>query len=208
MTSKVVRNPSHVFINCPFDAAYTPKFHAIVFTVVRCGFKARCALENIDTGEVRIQKIVQIIKECPLGIHDISRTEIDENTGFPRFNMPFELGLYLGARHYGDDAQRRKRCLVLDLDRYRFRDFISDLGGQDPEAHGDSEETCIEVVRDFLNNASGPIPLPGGAAMVVEYRRFKEELPVACDTLDLEPHRLQFNDFLHIVGEWVTQRSV
>jgi len=42
-----------VFINCPFSVDYKDKFEAIVFTVVRSGFTARCARESDDGGEVR-----------------------------------------------------------------------------------------------------------------------------------------------------------
>jgi hypothetical protein len=51
------RRRTSVFINCPFDGAYLPFFHAIVFTVTRCAFKPRCALEVIDSGGTRIAKI-------------------------------------------------------------------------------------------------------------------------------------------------------
>jgi hypothetical protein len=39
-----------VFINCPFDRDYLPLFHALVFTVARCGFTPRCALEVVDSA--------------------------------------------------------------------------------------------------------------------------------------------------------------
>lgn len=79
-----------VFVNCPFDAGYAPFFDAIVFAVHDCGFVARCALEIDDGAQVRIDKIFDIIQECKYGIHDISRTEPDERSGLPRFNMPDE----------------------------------------------------------------------------------------------------------------------
>ena len=69
----------------------------MVFTVLRCGFTPRCALEVIDGGSTRISKIENLIEECPLGIHDISRTELDAANALPRFNMPLELGLFLRA---------------------------------------------------------------------------------------------------------------
>jgi hypothetical protein len=90
-----------VFINCPFDRAYRGLFRSIVFTTIYCGFRARCALEIDDASEVRIEKILKIIEECQLGIHDLSRTELDRATRLPRFNMPLELGLFLGARRFG-----------------------------------------------------------------------------------------------------------
>lgn len=89
-------NPA-VFINCPFDNDYQPLFDAMVFTILRCGFVPRCALELVDAAGTRIDKIVNIIRECPLGVHDISRTELDSGSHLPRFNMPFELGLFLGS---------------------------------------------------------------------------------------------------------------
>jgi len=32
----------------------------------------------------------------------------------PWLNMPFELGLFLGARRFGAKLQRDKQCLVLE----------------------------------------------------------------------------------------------
>jgi hypothetical protein len=64
--------------------------------VYRCGFTPRCARENDDGGEVRIDKICRIIRDSPYGVHDISKTEPDPDSGLPRFNMPFELGLSSG----------------------------------------------------------------------------------------------------------------
>lgn len=98
------------FIHCPFDGEYRPMFEALVFAVYDCGFVARCALELEDGSQVRIDKIEQIIGDCRLGIHDISRTELDGTWSLPRFNMPLELGLFLGAKRYGTGSQRRKLC--------------------------------------------------------------------------------------------------
>src|SRR5258706_8576463 len=106
-----------IFLNVPFDPAYRPLFEAMVFAVFDCGFQPRCALEATDAGQIRVQKISGIIRECALGVHDISRTELDKQTRLPRFNMPFELGLYLGAKWFGDDGQRRKNTLILDRER-------------------------------------------------------------------------------------------
>lgn len=90
-------NHNHnVFINCPFDKKYQPFEDLIIFTIMDCGFKPRSAKESSASSN-RILKIQQIIRECHFAVHDISRTELDKETGLPRFNMPFELGLFLGA---------------------------------------------------------------------------------------------------------------
>jgi hypothetical protein len=74
-----------VFVNCPFDDQYREFFYAIVFTVIRSGFVARCALETDNSADNRFDKICQIIKECRYGIHDISRTEPDGPVAWVRF---------------------------------------------------------------------------------------------------------------------------
>ena len=79
-----------VFINCPFDEEYRPLFPALVFVVHACGMTARTALEADNGAEVRIEKIVRIIRECCHSVHDISRVELDADSGLPRMNMPFE----------------------------------------------------------------------------------------------------------------------
>ena len=85
------------FINCPFDDACKPTFHAILFAVYYLGFAARCDLEVDDASELRLDKITRIIGQCAYGVHDISSVELGAGTNLPRFNMPLELGLYLGS---------------------------------------------------------------------------------------------------------------
>ena len=109
---------SNVFINCPFDEMYKDIFNAIVFAVFDCNFRARCALEEEDCGEVRIEKILRLISQCKYGIHDISRTELCETNNLPRFNIPLELGIFLGAKKYGTNEQKKKTCLIIDNEEY------------------------------------------------------------------------------------------
>ena len=103
---QAARYEDSVFINCPFDEEYEKLFQALVFAIHDCGFVARCALEASDSGEVRIKKILDIIDECKFGIHDISRTALSRNTKLPRFNMPLDLGLFLGAKQFDKKADR------------------------------------------------------------------------------------------------------
>jgi hypothetical protein len=191
-----------VFINCPFDSRFKPIFDCIVFTVVLCGFRPRCALQIDDGSQTRIEKIFSIIEQCRLGIHDLSRTELDRINRLPRFNMPLELGMFLGVKRSGTSLQRRKSCLVLDRERYRFQKFISDIAGQDIRSHNLEPIRAISAVRDWLGASSGKV-LPGGAEIFRQYRRFMKELPALCRKVQVRQSELTFADFLNFSTEWL-----
>jgi hypothetical protein len=197
-----------VFVNCPFDAAYQDIFRALVFAVHDCGYLARCALEVDDGGEVRIAKINRIIRECRHGIHDICRTELDPKEKLPRFNMPLELGLFLGAREFGTGRQKQKRALILDTDRYRYQRFCSDIAGQDIKAHEGSGDKAVRAVRNWLATAlDGSVLLPSSAKMAERYQAFVTELPRLCAPFHLDPNDLQFVELRTLVEEWVDQNK-
>lgn len=192
-----------IFINCPFDSDYQPLFRALTFAVLDCGFLARCALEADDGGEVRIAKIHRIIRDSRHGIHDISRTELDPVNGLPRFNMPLELGLFLGAREFGNGLQKHKRALILDVDRYRYQKFCSDIAGQDIKAHHGDPGEAIRAVRHWLATAlDGSVLLLSAAAMAERYQEFIRDLPSTCKRLRLDIDDLQFVELRTLVEEW------
>lgn len=196
---------SNVFINCPFDEEYVELKNAIVFTIIYCGFIPRCALEEDDSGVVRFEKIQKIISECKFGIHDISRTEPDELTELPRFNMPLELGVFLGAKRFGQGRQKEKKCLILDIEQYRYQSFISDIAGHDPRAHSNNTEELIKHVRNWLNAASARKTIPGGRKILRRYQQFKTKLPEMCDSVPIEVEELTYNDYADFMQIWLKE---
>jgi hypothetical protein len=196
-----------VFINCPFDSEYKPLFEAIVFAVLSCGFRPRCALEIDDSSEVRIDRIFKIIAECKYGIHDISRTQVTSASGLPRFNMPLELGMFLAAKRFGTGKQRRKVCLVLDTMPYRYQQFISDIAGQDIQVHNNSAREAITVVRNWLRNASRSTILPGGMELYRRFQLFEQKLPALCVELKVQRNELTFNDSVSIISNWLRDNA-
>jgi hypothetical protein len=127
----------NVFINCPFDPEYAPIFEAIVFAVNDAGFRPTCARERLDSSQIRLHKIVDLISSSRYSIHDLSRTTLDDAHALPRFNMPLELGIDLGCKAYKPECAD-KSLLIFDSEQYRFQKFVSDLGGQDIHQHGNS----------------------------------------------------------------------
>lgn len=192
-----------VFINCAFDPSFQPIFDGIVFTVLRCGFTPRCALETDDASENRFAKIQKIVEDCRYGIHDISRTETNGEPPLPRFNMPLELGLFLGAKRFGDDEQKRKRMLVLDTERYRYQRFISDIAGQDIHAHNGDVGTAIGVVTTWLRAQSGRSSIPGGKRVSSDYANFQLELDGTLHDLSMQPDEVTFVDFVSIASSYI-----
>jgi len=151
----------NVFINCPFDEEYAPCFEALVFTITACGYVARCALEDRDGAKIRFAKLAKLIRECRRTIHDLSRVELNIND-LPRFNMPFELGLVLGAKHFGTRAQREKSALIMVRQQFVLSEYLSDLAGNDPEAHRDNPREVVRIVSRYLHRTPDGALLPGG----------------------------------------------
>ena len=197
----------NVFINCPFDSVYKPLFDAVVFAVLDCGFIPRCALEEEDASQVRIDKIYNIISDCRYGIHDISRIELDEPSGFPRFNMPLELGVFLGAKKFGSEVQKGKKCLILDKEPYRYQQFISDIAGQDIQAHNNVEEEIVTVVRNWLRTASNRERIPDGSIIWQRYQDFIQDLPQMAQIWQLNANTLIFNDYMWMVVKWLRTKE-
>ena len=195
------KSAGNVFLNCPFDDEYIEIRNALIFAVFDCGFIPRCALEDNDSGEVRFDKIQKIISECRFGIHDISRTELDGDTDLPRFNMPLELGVFIGAKRYGDKTQKVKKSIILDCEPYRYREFISDISGQDIQSHGNDPEQAITRIRNWLNTSSGRRTIPGGRAVVQRWRQFENDLSDMCAKIPIDIDELTYNDYANFISE-------
>lgn len=174
----------------------------MVFTIYDAGFVARCALEVSDATQNRLQKIMGIVAECRYGIHDVSRTALGPNR-LPRFNMPMELGIFLGSKEFGVDHHRRKACLILDTRQYRYQKFISDIAGQDVHAHKGSVHESVVIVRDWLRTASHRTRVPGGERIWGRYQKFRRKLPEICRETGLRHKTLAFLDYTALVEEWL-----
>jgi hypothetical protein len=169
---------SDVFLNCPFDTGFLDIFRAITFAVRACGFRPRCAKDENDGAQVRIDKIYNMIDECDWGIHDLSAVKLDAGSNMPRFNMPLELGISLGAKRYGGPRQRKKRILILDKESHNYDASTSDISGQDNGFHEGKPDKAIKVVRNWLsdNQSQNAEHLPGGLALVSDYEKVRTEI--------------------------------
>ncbi len=168
---------------------------------------------------MRYDRLCKLIEECPFGIHDLSRTETNLD-GLPRFNMPFELGLFLGAHRFGGRRQKRKQTLVTIRERHTLGKYLSDLAGVDPVAHEADAAKLIKAVRDFFVRAlaeeaeiAGDTArrLPGAAAIATRFRAFEAALPGIAkaggfNVAELDPIDA-YVDFTFAVSDYLKEQS-
>jgi hypothetical protein len=181
----------------------------MVFTIIASGFHPRSALDATDGAETRVTKIAGMIGDCDWGIHDLSRVEVMAGD-VPRFNMPMELGLHLGARLLGERRHRVKKALILEAEPHRYDSILSDISGQDIEVHGNDPDRAIGCVRNWLSDhrRTTLAPLPGVVAMQEDYRLFQAEVAVILADHRLDPlDRLSHSDFMFAVRDWIESRA-
>ena len=198
-----VEYSKNVFINCPFDEDYNEIFNAILFAVHSCGFRLRCAKEFHDSSSVRIQNIIKLVAESKYSIHDLSRVTLDAIGKLPRFNMPLELGICMGAIAFGTKQQRDKEYLILESEQFRFKQFISDISGQDIKAHKNSSDEVIKCIRNWLVKKTEDT-IPSASVISTDYARFLKALPELCKDSRWEVSELTFDEYSSLVTAWLT----
>ena len=188
-------DPLNVFVNVPFDDDFAPLFDALVFAISACGYRIRCALEEDDSGDIRLAKLTRLIEESPRSIHDLSRVELGKNA-LPRFNMPFELGLALGAKLFGTAPARSTSLKIMVAKSFLMPAYISDLAGNDPAAHANDPTEVIRIVRNYLHAKPGGGPLPGPAKLIAAYADFKAAVPRLAKKLEFKASEIGgFKDY-------------
>ncbi len=202
-----------VFINCPFDNDYLPLLQAIAFAVIDCGFSPRLAIQEVN-GRLRLEKMIALMRESRLSIHDISRLPTTPGE-LPRFNMPFECGLFIGLKESGAEQHLDKQFLVLDAAAHQHQKTMSDVAGLDPKVHGNDARKVIDAVRHFLaselrRQTPRQESAPGGASIWQRYQRFLGDLPGAVTRVKLTAGEIlsfeYLSDLIELMADWIKRR--
>jgi hypothetical protein len=160
------RNES-VFLNIPYDSQFEDLYLAYVVGLTQLGFKINATLAVPNQG--RLDRIVELIEESDVSIHDLSR--IETTFGIPRFNMPLELGLALYRSHA---TNGRHRVFVFEKKRYRMQRSTSDINGIDPLIHNGTPKGVMAGLRNIFHQPSRTTTVP---EMLTSYRAVKRKLP-------------------------------
>ena len=131
-----------IFINCPYDDEYKPLFFAMIYICEYFGYTPIFAASDESSSD-RMDNIVKCIQESNYAIHDISK--IHET--IPRYNMPFELGMYY--MHIKENG-KKKRMLILEGESNKSDVVISDLSGTEIKCHSNELEELFKAIRSFL----------------------------------------------------------
>jgi hypothetical protein len=123
--------------------------------------------------------------------------------------MAFELGLFLACKWFGSGKQRTKNALVLDKDRYRYRDALSDIAGQDIASHKGRPALAIQEVRNWLDSSrtTSKKSLHGGDYIVKMFRNFTRDLPAASRKENLNPKKLSYADVCRAMEAWLKKHG-
>ena len=207
MSRNTASDEDSVFINCPFTDDYKNLFHCTIFCVLACGFRPRSALEAGDAGDVRLDKIVKLIKGSPYSIHDLSAVELDGVNSLPRFNMPFELGLVMGCRRLAGARYAKRPILVMESSAHTSQKCLSDIAGQDLEPHGGSDISITKIVRTWLFQQSNRENIPGHVRIQEAFSKFSGELPSICEAAGLEHDKISYPDFVNLAQQWLVEQN-
>lgn len=201
----------NVFINCPFDKEYKKYLRPLLFTIVYCGLEPQIS-QTTDSGAVRIQLIAKLIKKSKYSIHDLSRMQAKKVGEIARFNMPFELGLDIGARIGTRGKLSSKMCLILDKEQYRYRVALSDISGNDIESYENSPELLVRKVRRWIASI---IPhkhkITSGTLIWEEYNLFYFDFVGSLKKEGFHKKDfdlMSFSEFIKYLKNWIRGRSL
>ncbi len=194
-----------VFINCPFDDEYVPMVRALVFTIIYLDLDPKLSRTE-SSAYVRVSQIMNLIKNSKYGIHDLSRNVVMVAGQLPRFNMPYELGLDVGAAEFGTPKLKLKKILILDSERYRYHQYISDIGGQDIKDHGNDPERLMLKVREWISDNSVVSP-PPKSQIWKAFIQFRIDLVdrLAVDHTPNEIQEMTIGDYIRYVKDWIPE---
>jgi len=199
---------NNVFINCPFDKDFQPMLKSLVFSLLYLDFEPRLS-QTLSSSEIRIHQIITHISNSKFGIHDLSRNKAKKKGELPRFNMPYELGLDIGAARFGSGELKSKRILILETKRYEYQKFISDISGQDIENHDNDPLTLITKVRNWFINLQ-PNTLSSASLIWKAYNQFTGDLYIDLKDgfSDAEIIDMPIAEYIKYARPWITKFKV
>ena len=121
--------------------------------------------------------------------------------------MPFELGIAVGLKKFGGRRYSSHSLLVLESVKYTYQKCLSDIAGQDAQAHAGDSAKLIELVRNWLRTESKRSDIPGGRIIAAEFARFEAMLPQICTKGGLTREDLPYVELLGLTQAWLEEAN-
>jgi hypothetical protein len=182
---------------------------AICFTLIYLGFSPKLS-ETTDSGSTRIDGIGELIKNSKFSIHDLSRMKSTKKGEISRFNMPFELGLDLGCKKFGSETQQSKLLLILDKEKYRYQEAISDLSGNDIGSHSDKPEYAVRETRNWIRKISNNSNLAGPTLIWKTYAEFEGDFKQEALLLGFSEEDILVmpkSEYFNFISNWIKSKT-
>ena len=195
---------SNVFINCPFDKDYIPLLRTLTFVLLYLELEPNLS-QTLSSSTIRITQIKQHIKNCKFSIHDLSRCKALRKGILPRFNMPYELGLDIGACEYGGKKLQTKKALVLETDRYHYQKVLSDIAGQDIANHNDDPKTLTLKIRNWISDNSPGRIIPNQTIIWYAFNNFSADFlaNLSSTYTATEIEEMPIGDYIKFAKNWL-----
>lgn len=139
----------NVYINCPFDKKFEQYYSSILFTIIFLGYEPRSTLCNTDSSIPRLDKILALIKECDISVHDISYAKAVKKKEYYRLNMAFELGMDYCYKKSINDS---KKFIIIASDEHDYKRALSDMSAIDIQHYTNYVKLIDRIINWFKNN--------------------------------------------------------
>ena len=203
-----------VFINCSYGESFRPLLRAILFCTLRLGLKPLIANEVSDSGRVRRDRILKLIRQSQYSIHDLSTVVDTRDSSILHLNMPFELGLDLGVRFSDAKVQDRKIALVLEEKEGDVKKMMSDFGFGETKAHRNQGKRLVRAIRNHFYAAlreknRESVTLPDATDIWYEFNTFTKDLETTPDGRLRDPDDLdemENAEFIDEAQRWIEDK--
>jgi transposase-like protein len=119
--------------------------------------------------------------------------------------MPFELGLPLGLRASGGELANHT-VLILERQKYTCQKCLSDISGQDLQAHRGEVDQMILQVRNWLRTETGR-DLPGPKQISEALQNFRAMLPRTCESAGISREDVPFTELVSIQMQFLSSAN-
>jgi hypothetical protein len=117
--------------------------------------------------------------------------------------MPFELGVFYGAKNFGSNPQKQKRSIVMERQKYRYQKFISDIAGIDVTSHGNVQKTLIMAIRNWLVTSSQRTTIPPGEEIYKRFKVFQSDITRLCRQRSRDYDSMPFVELVQNMTDWL-----